>query len=59
MKEQLFHLVSVRIDNGKETPLTRYPMTRKQCEENRRRFTRHSFRKIELKEAHHADTMAR
>ena len=26
MKEPLFHLVSVRIDNGKETPLTRYPM---------------------------------
>ncbi len=49
--ERLYHLVSIRMDNGAETLLTRYPMTHAQCCENMQRFTKHAFRRIQLKEA--------
>lgn len=47
---RLYHLVSIRINNGAETLLTRYPMTHAQCVNMKRRFTEHAFRRIQLKE---------
>jgi hypothetical protein len=47
---RLYHLVSIRIDNGAETILTRYPATHSECMNMKRRFTEHAFRRIQLKE---------
>jgi hypothetical protein len=47
---RLYHLVSIRIDNGAETVLTCYPATHAECITMKRRFTEHSFRRIQLKE---------
>jgi hypothetical protein len=47
---KLYHLVSVRVDNGKATHLTKTPMTQAQCLINKSKFTEHAFRRIELRE---------
>jgi hypothetical protein len=47
---RIYHLVSVRVDNGALTYLTRYPMTHAQCMIHKSKLTAHAFRRIELKE---------
>jgi len=47
---RLYHLVSIRISDGAETILTRYPTTHANCCNMKRRFTDHKFRRIQLKE---------
>jgi hypothetical protein len=47
---RLYHLVSVRVDNGAITYLTKTPMKHAQCMIYKSKLTAHAFRRIELKE---------
>lgn len=48
---RLYHLVSIRNDNGRITYLTRYPMTHKECMTMKSKNTEYPFRTITVIEA--------
>lgn len=50
MKERLYHLVSIREDNGQKTYLTGYPMTHAECMVMKSKFTVYKFRRIQVEE---------
>ena len=49
-KARLYHLVSIREDNGNKVYLTSYPMTHAWCRVLKSKFTVYSFRRIQFEE---------
>ena len=49
-KLRMYHLVSIRMDNGLKTYLTKYPITHKECMVMKSKLTDYSFRRIQVEE---------